>query len=318
MRLKNLFFYLVVILAITFVAFALYQLQRKKESVPQGFVFASGRLEGDTITVATKIAGRVETLYFREGDEVRAGALLAKLSSDELLARLKAAEAAIAEAKANLEETRSLLTEAQAVLAQNKRDLKRFQRLYKKELVPKIRLEEAQLAYERALAQAESLNQRMQAVKAAIKRLKAQRQEVLALLKDTEIRAPAKGVIIRKVANLGEVLSSGGTIALMVDLDALYLKAYVPEKEIGQVALGQEARIYIDSFPHRFFKGRVGYIAKRAEFTPKEVQTKEARVKQVYAVKIYLEENPKHILTPGLPADALIRVDKDKSWPKWH
>ncbi len=317
MRLKSLFFYLVIILAITFVAFALYQFQRKKESIPQGFVFASGRLEGDTITVATKIAGRVEALYFREGDEVKAGALLAKLSSDELSARLKAAQAAIAEAKANLGEIKSLLTEAQAILAQNKRDLKRFQRLYKKELVPKVRLEEAQLAYERALAQVESLNQRVQAVKATIRRLKAQRQEVLALLRDTEIRAPAKGVIIRKVANLGEVLSPGGTIALMVDLDTLYLKAYVPEKEIGRVALGQEARIYIDSFPHRFFKGRVGYIAKRAEFTPKEVQTKEARVKQVYAVKIYLEENPGHILTPGLPADALIRVE-NKPWPKWH
>ncbi len=317
MRLKSLFFYLVIILAITFVAFALYQLQRKKESIPREFVFASGRLEGDIITVATKIAGRVEALYFREGDEVKAGALLAKLSSDELSARLKAAQAAIAEAKANLGEIKSLLTEAQAILAQNKRDLKRFQRLYKKKLVPKVRLEEAQLAYERALAQVESLNQRVQAVKATIRRLKAQRQEVLALLRDTEIRAPAKGVIIRKVANLGEVLSPGGTIALMVDLDTLYLKAYVPEKEIGRVALGQEARIYIDSFPHRFFKGRVGYLAKRAEFTPKEVQTKEARVKQVYAVKIYLEENPGHILTPGLPADALIRVE-NKPWPKWH
>jgi len=318
MRLKNLFFYLVVILAITFVAFALYQFQRKKESVPPGFVFASGRLEGDTITVATKIAGRVEALYFREGDEVKAGTLLAKLSSDELSARLKAAEAAIAQAQAHLREIQSLLTEAKAVLAQNKRDLNRFQRLYKQELVPKIRLEEAQLAYQQALARVESLNQRLQAVAASVRRLRAQRQEVLALLKDTEIRAPAKGAIIRKVANLGEVLSPGGTIALMVDLDALYLKAYVPEKEIGQVALGQEARIYIDSFSHRFFKGRVGYIAKRAEFTPKEVQTKEARVKQVYAVKIYLEENPGHILTPGLPADALIRVEKDKPWPKWH
>ncbi len=316
MRLKNFLFYLIFIAFTVFVALAIYQYQKEKEKIPQGFVFVSGRLEGDTITVATKIAGRVEAIYFKEGEEVKAGELLAKLSSHELSAKLKAAEAAILEANANLEEIASLIAEAKLVMKQNERDLHRFESLYQQRLIPKIKLEQVKLAYDQAVARVKSLEKRRKSVLAAIKRLKAQREEVKALLRDTEIRAPANGVIIRKVTNLGEVLSPGGTIALMVDLNNLYLKAYVPEKEIGRVALGQEAHVYIDAFPDRFFEGRVGYIAKRAEFTPKEVQTKAARIKQVYAIKIYLNQNPGHILTPGIPADALIKINKNAKWPK--
>ena len=316
MRVKNILFYLVFVAFTVFVALAIYQYQKEKEKIPPGFVFVSGRLEGDTITVATKIAGRVEAIYFKEGNEVKAGTLLAKLSSQELSAKLKAADAAISEAKAHLEEVASLISEATAIMEQSKRDLHRFENLYQQKLIPKIKLEQAELAYDQAIARLESLKKRHKSIRAAIRQLNAQREEVKALLEDTKIRAPANGVIIRKVTNLGEVLSPGGTIALMVNLDSLYLKAYVPEREIGRVGIGQEARIYIDAFPNRSFDGYVGYIAKRAEFTPKEVQTKAARIKQVYAVKIFLRQNPDHILTPGMPADALIKVEKDINWPK--
>ncbi len=301
---------------IVLVALALYRYEKEKQALPPGFVFASGRLEGDTITVATKVAGRVEAILFREGDEVEEGKLLARLSSREITARLHAAEAAIDAAKKRLEEARDLLDQAQAVLAKRARDLERFRRLYEKRLIPKNKLEEVELAWKQARSQVKALMARLAAIRAEIKRLAAQKAEVKALLEDTLIRAPAKGVIIRKVANLGEVLSPGGVVALMVDLDELYLKAYVPEKEVGKLALGQEARIYVDAFPERAFPGHVRYIAKEAEFTPKEVQTKEARVKQVYEVKIYLDENPGHVLTPGLPADALIRVDEEAAWPE--
>ncbi len=301
--------------AIVFVAFALYFYQQRQEAIPAGFVFASGRIEGDTLTVATKIAGRVEKIYFKEGQDAVAGQVLAQISSQELQARLEAAKAGAKELKAHYLALKVMLANAEEVLAQRERDLKRMQYLFGQHLIARSRLEQAQLAFSGAKAQVDALRERLKAGKEAFARARAQVAEVEALLNDTLIRAPAKGVIIRRVANLGEVLSPGGVIALMVDLDKLYLKAYVPEKEIGRLALGQQARIYIDAFPQKAFKGRVGYIAKKAEFTPKEVQTKDARVKQVYAIKIFLEENPGHILTPGLPADALIKIDPKAPWP---
>ncbi len=315
MRVRRFFGVFLVLATVIFVSLALYRYQKQEQAETPGFVFASGRLEGDTITVATRVAGRVEALYFREGEEVHKGKPLAKLSSKELEARLKAAQAALKQAQSELSATKALLQSAQDLYEQRRRDWLRMKSLFARGLIAKRRLEEAQLAFSTAKAQLASLNNRIKALTEGLARFKAQEEEVRALLDDTVIRAPAKGVIVRKVTNLGEVLSPGGVVALMVDLDRLYLKAYVPEKEIGKVALGQPARIFVDAFGHRFFQGRVGYIAKKAEFTPKEVQTKEARVKQVYAVKIYLEKNPGHVLTPGLPADALIQVDPKAPWP---
>jgi len=105
----------------------------------------------------------------------------------------------------------------------------------------------------------------------------------------------------------------------LVDLDKLYLKAYVPEVEIGKVRLGLPAQIYTDAFPDKPFSAELRYIASRAEFTPKEVQTRDERTKLVYAMKLYLDANPDHRLTPGLPVDAVIRWQEDAPWvkPRW-
>ena len=87
------------------------------------------------------------------------------------------------------------------------------------------------------------------------------------------------------------------------DLDQLYLKVYVPEAQIGKLRLELPARIYTDAFPDEPFAATVRYLASRAEFTPKEVQTPDERVKLVFAVKLYPDKNPEHRLTPGLPAE---------------
>jgi HlyD family secretion protein len=121
------------------------------------------------------------------------------------------------------------------------------------------------------------------------------------------------------MVDTGEVVAAGAPLFELVDLDHLYLKVYVPEVQIGKVRLGLPARLYVDAFPDRPFEATVRYIASKAEFTPKEVQTPDERVKLIYAVKLYLSENPEHRLTPGLPADAVIRWKEDVAWmkPKW-
>jgi HlyD family secretion protein len=114
----------------------------------------------------------------------------------------------------------------------------------------------------------------------------------------------------------GEVVIAGAPLLELVDLDRLYLKVYIPEIEIGKVRLDLPARIYTDAFPDQHFDATVGYIASKAEFTPKEVQTRDERVKLIYAVKLYLAANPDHRLTPGLPADAIIRWHEGVVWMK--
>jgi HlyD family secretion protein len=183
--------------------------------------------------------------------------------------------------------------------------------------------EKAVRVAERQLAQARLGDERLRAREDEVKALAAQldqtraaQKEAESVLADLAIAAPADGIITQRLVNAGEVVAAGAPLFDIVDLDRLYLKVYVPEKDIGKVRLGLPAQVYTDAFPDRPFPATVRYIASRAEFTPKEVQTPDERVKLVYAVRLYLEANPEHRLTPGLPADAIIRWREDTPWAK--
>lgn len=154
---------------------------------------------------------------------------------------------------------------------------------------------------------------------ARIRQARAAVDELRSTLSNLTVTAPAAGTVTARVQEAGEVVGAGAPLLEVVDLDRLYLKVYVPENQIGRLRLGLPAQIYTDAFPRRAFPAEVRTIASRAEFTPKEVQTQAERVKQVYAVKLYLQANPEHRLTPGLPADAVIRWKEGTPWvePRW-
>jgi HlyD family secretion protein len=125
-------------------------------------------------------------------------------------------------------------------------------------------------------------------------------------INDAKITAPTAGIVTTKVVEIGELVSPGMPIAVITNLDTVYLTIFVPETKLGKVKLGQNAQVSVDSFPGRTFNGKVTYISPEAEFTPKNIQTKEERVKLVYGVKIELE-NPEKLLKPGMPADAVLK-----------
>lgn len=123
----------------------------------------------------------------------------------------------------------------------------------------------------------------------------------------TELKAPFNGIILSKSAEPGEYLSPGAPVVTLGDLGNPWLRAYVSETDLGNVRLGQAAEVTCDSWPGRVFKGTVTYISGEAEFTPKQVQTPEERVKLVYRIKIALE-NEDLALKPGMPADARLNL----------
>ena len=133
----------------------------------------------------------------------------------------------------------------------------------------------------------------------------AARDELKAMQNETKVYAPLSGVVLHKIVNAGEVVAPGAPLVSLVDLRALWLKVFVPEPQIGKIRLGMPAKVYVDAFPGRPIAARVNEISKRAEFTPKDVQTREERVKLVFAVKLAVD-NPDGVLKPGMPADASI------------
>jgi multidrug resistance efflux pump len=134
--------------------------------------------------------------------------------------------------------------------------------------------------------------------------------DALLVLRDKQvIVAPVGGVVLEVSIRQGELAAPGGTLLTLGDLDQVTLTVYVPESRLGQVNVGQEVAVGVDSFPDRTFTGTVIAIADEAEFTPRNVQTQEERVNMVFAVDVRIP-NPDHALKPGLPADAVILTEE--------
>lgn len=182
---------------------------------------------------------------------------------------------------------------ARAALAQAR------QALRDAELGPqRVRAREAELAVTRA---------RLQEAAAAI-------AEARGATDDMAISAPVAGTVTGRFANLGEVVNAGTPLLELTDLGRLYLKGYLPETQIGRVRRGMPAQIHVDAFPGEAFAATLRYVAARAEFTPKEVQTVDERVKLVYEVRLYADRNPDGRLNPGQPADGMIRWRDGAAW----
>jgi HlyD family secretion protein len=126
-------------------------------------------------------------------------------------------------------------------------------------------------------------------------------------LADTEVYSPIDGVVLVKAAEPGEILPAGTPVVTIGDLDHPWLRAYIRQTDQGKVKLGDKVKITTDSYPDKIYEGRVSFIASEAEFTPKQIQTQEERVKLVYRIKIDVE-NPEHELKSNMPADAVIEL----------
>ena len=355
-----------VVLAIA--GFALYRHFGPNDALPEGLIQANGRLEGDRMSLASKVPGRIAQILAREGDTVKAGQVLAVLDDtqvqakvDQLAAQLAAAKAQVAGAEALLDTLRqdvplavasagtgvaqaqALVVKAMAAEEQSQRDADRLRELFERGSVARQRAEMATLAFTAASADLAAARQAMaraghqqaearlgfgklkvpqaQLVAAAAQRDQARAglAEAQSVLADLSLKAAGPGVVMTRVREVGEVIAAGSPVFDLVDLDRLYLKVYVPELQVGKVALNLPAQVYSDAYPDRAFPATVRTISSRAEFTPKEVQTPDERVKLTYAVKLYLDANPGHVLTPGLPADAVVRWKDGVAWakPRW-
>ncbi len=150
--------------------------------------------------------------------------------------------------------------------------------------------------------------QEIAARRSDIERARAQIALIDTQLADTVAVSPIGGVVLVKAADVGEVLAPGTSVVTVGDIDRPWLRAYIREQDLGRVKLGSKAKVTTDSFPGKVYDGRVSFISSEAEFTPKQIQTTEERVKLVYRIKIDID-NPHHELKSNMPADAEILVN---------
>ena len=300
----------------------------------KGAISASGTIEAVEVNIASKVSGQLLEMAVEEGSRVKAGDRLASIDHASLDIQLRQVEAGVELADAQLallvkgarsediRQAEAALKQAEASLTIAEGDARRMRVLVKTESVTPKQRDDAEARLTMAEAQRNAASEglskvrrlsRPEEVRAAEARL-AQARAGADLLRQTisdcEIIAPVAGVVTHKAVEAGELVTPGQTIVTVSELDSVYVMIYVTDKDLGRVKLGGGAEVEIDTFPGRAFPGKITYISPQAEFTPKNVQTKEDRVKLVFGVKVEIE-NKDGLLKPGLPADALIRVDPD-------
>lgn len=145
--------------------------------------------------------------------------------------------------------------------------------------------------------------------RAEVERARAQLAYIDSQLEDTTATTPIAGVVLVKSADPGEVLAPGATVVTIGDIDHPWLRGYIGEKDLGRVKLGAAVKVSSDSFPGKVYPGHISFISSEAEFTPKQIQTTEERIKLVYRIKVDIE-NPQHELKLNMPVDAEIQIGK--------
>lgn len=238
-------------------------------------LMASGTVEATEAQLGFQAPGRIDAVAVHEGDAVKQGQLLARLDTRETEARLAQAQAQV--------------QAAQVRLQQAERDLKRNRALLGGGAI-------GQEAYDKA--------QTVQKVASSdYTQARAQVAALEAVLANMQVRASFDGIVTIRHHEPGEVVPAGTPILTIMNPNDRWVRIYIAENRLGALQLGEHVAITTDTYPHKRYGGEVIYIASQAEFTPKNVQTMEERVKLVYAVKIRVTDDPDFQLKPGMPAD---------------
>lgn len=271
-----------VIIAVALAALAftagvlIFKLENKTDKV----IKVSGTIEGDDVRISFRVSGQITELLTDEGMVIKKGQIVARLNQDEL-SKVKAE----AEAALKLAEYQYKLDYEDYIRAEN---------LFKAGAIS---------AQERDIAKTKADTD-----SASIKQLQASLELTQTRLGWTDLAAPLDGFVLVKSALPGEVVQIGAPVFTAINLDDLWVTAYINETDLGKVKLGQKAYVQTDSYKGKRYDGTVSFISSQTEFTPKYIQTSEERVKYVYRIKVRVD-NSSLELKPGMPADAYIIIE---------
>lgn len=294
----------------------------------------SGIIEVTEVDVAFEVPGTIAERFVEEGTMVDRGEPIARLDDREYRLQVERWQAARAAAEARyalltrgvraqeIDQALAVLEAAEADYQVRARDLQRIEELFRRGVVSQAELDRVRGALTAAQSSRDSARARLNMLKEGfrteeIEQGRAQLREAekaLALaelnLARCQLFAPIAGRVLSKNREVGEVVAPGTPVVTMGDLSRPWLNVYVGERDLGKLRLGMPAWVYVDAYPKQPFPARVSYIADQSEFTPKNIQTQEERVKLVYRIKLELE-NKDGALKPGMPADAVIPLDQE-------
>jgi HlyD family secretion protein len=288
----------------------------------------SGTIECTQVLVAPQVAGRIAKLPARDGMTLRAGDLVAQLDPADYELRRAEGDAALAHAQAQLDlvtagsrdedvqRCKAQVREAEAVSRAAEADRKRIEEVFAKGSATTKQRDDAGAGAERAAAALDAAQQQLNRLTRGSRQEEirmAQAQADLAkvrlaqatkALADCTVKAPMDGMVTTRIREEGEVVGVGTPLVALSRLDEVWLTLFIPEPRVAKVKLGQTAWVMVDGSDRRI-EGKVTFVSPEAEFTPRNVQTREERAKLVYRVRVTVP-NPDRMLKPGMPADGFL------------
>lgn len=297
-------------------------------------VVASGHVEATEVRVPTKVSGVIARLAFDEGDEVKVGQTLAEIDTVDIRLALAATrgerDQAAADLKLRLAGSRAEdVADAEAQVARAaselngaEKDLERMQGLFasgsgttkgRDDAVTRRDMTHAALESARERLRKLKAGSRPEEIEAARARLAAGGARLAQLdqqLKDATVTSPVAGVVTEKLVEQGELAARGAAVAVVTDLSGAWLTIYLAGPDLGRIRIGQPVEVVTDDGQTR--QGSVSFVSSEAEFTPKNVQTRDERVKLVYRIKVRLP-NEDGLFKPGMPAEARLQPTGKRS-----
>ena len=289
----------------------------------------SGTVESTEVTISSKVNGEVKQILKDEGAQIAAGDTILIIDHEALDIQLRQMTAGRDIAKAQLDllikgarkediqQVQEQLNQAEANFGTAKTDKERMENLFKSNAVTKKQYEDASARFDIARAQLNASKENFIKIKniarpeeiaqanANFEKADATADAILKSIRDCYPVSPMNGFVVKKFTEIGETVSMMSSLVKISDLSKVEVVVYVSETDLGKVKLGEKAEVKVDSFPEKSFVGKVIYISPEAEFTPKNIQTKDERTKLVFAVKIEIP-NPNFELKTGMPADVRI------------
>jgi HlyD family secretion protein len=307
----------------------------KNETVNETVVVLYGNVDMREVDLAFNNSEHIGRLLVQEGDRVSKGQLLATLHQERLRAQVAVAKAKVTAQKAvvarldagtrpeEVRQAKAGVVAARARLKDAELTFARAQKLAAKEAASQQVLDDAQARLDTAradldvaretlaLAEAGPRVEDIDQAKAALKAEQAQLALAQEVLKDTELYAPSDGIIRERILEPGDMATPQTPVFTLALTNPVWVRAYVPEAELGRLSLGMPAEVSTDSYPGKTYRGWIGFISPTAEFTPKNVETSDLRTRLVYQARIYVC-NPQNELRLGMPATVTVSLEPVK------
>ena len=293
--------------------------QLRRGDAPEAIAKTNGRIEATEIDVSSKYAGRLATVMVNDGDDVKEGQVIARISSPEYEAQLQTAQANVLVASHTLAAAEAKIVQAKADLIYANGDLERGKALVDKGWLTRQTYDQRVDRYNTDLAALEAAAKQRDAAKSAVTAAQAEVRRIDSIITDLTIVSPRDGRVQYRIHRSGEVVNAGTRIVQVLDLNDVYMTIYLPAAQAGQLTIGDEARLILDPYPNSVIPAYVSFVATEAQFTPKTVETAAEREKLIFRVKLQIE--PKVLVKyysevkTGIRGMGFVRANLAVSWP---